>query len=129
MRLISPQLLFSFQSRNSQRSGSLLLSMLFDTVYHNYTSCNMNVWPTPAATFFQLMDFWPGQCEEVIDNLLLLPDAIVCAATYSTSSKQLAIFLLLRQWNKADTWDDVRHVLRRGRVWCIKIYRAVCFSY
>jgi hypothetical protein len=104
----------------------------------------MNVWPTilfrdppmenpveelPAATFFQLMDFWPGQCEEVIDNLLLLPDAIVCAATYSTSSKQLAIFLLLRQWNKADTWDDVRHVLRRGRVWCIKIYRAVCFSY
>jgi len=45
--------------------------------------------------------------------------------TQSTSSKQLAIFLLLRRWNKADTWDDVSWALRRGRVWRIKIYRAV----
>jgi hypothetical protein len=54
-----------------------------------------------------------------------LPDIIVCPATQSTSSKQLAIFLLLRWWNKADTWDDVSHVLQHGRVWCIKIYWAV----
>jgi hypothetical protein len=65
------------------------------------------------------------QIEEVIDYLLLLLDTIVCAATWSSSSKQLAFVLLLRQWNKADTWDDVSHVLQRGRVWCIKIYWAL----
>jgi hypothetical protein len=26
---------------------------------------------------------------------------------------------------KADKWEDVSRVMRRGRVWCIKIYRAV----
>jgi hypothetical protein len=34
-------------------------------------------------------------------------------------------FLLLRRWNKADTWDEVSRVLQRGRVWCIKIYWAL----
>ncbi len=43
MRLTSSQILFSFQLRNRQRSSSLLLSMLFDTVYHHYTSYKMNV--------------------------------------------------------------------------------------
>jgi hypothetical protein len=81
--------------------------MLFDTVYNQYSSYNMNVRPTilfhdplmeypveqlPAAAFFQLTCFWPGKFEEVINNLLLLPVTIVCAATRSTSSKQLAIF-------------------------------------
>jgi hypothetical protein len=46
----------------------------------------------PAATFFQLTGFWPGQFEEAINNLLLLPDTIACPATLSTSSKQLAFF-------------------------------------
>jgi cyanate lyase len=55
----------------------------------------------------------------------LLLDIIVCPVTQSTSSKQLTIFLSLRQWNKADTWDDASHALRRGRVWCVKIYWAV----
>jgi hypothetical protein len=65
--LLSPNLFFSFRSRNSQRSSSLLLSTLFDTVYHHYTSYDMNVRPTilfrdppmenpveelPAAIFF-----------------------------------------------------------------------------
>jgi hypothetical protein len=109
-------------------------------VYHHYYSYDMNIRPTilfgdppmvnpveelPAATFVQLTGFWPGQFEEIVGNLLLLPDIIVCPVTQSTSSKQLAIFLLLRRWNKADTWDDVSHALRHGRVWCIKIYRAV----
>ncbi len=67
MRLISPQIFFSFQLRNIQHSSLLLLSMLFGTVYHHYTTYDMNVRPTilfrdppmenpvedlPAATFF-----------------------------------------------------------------------------
>jgi hypothetical protein len=50
----------------------------------------------PAATFFQLSGFWPEKFEEVINNLLVLPDTIVCAATRSTSSNQLVFLLLLR---------------------------------
>jgi hypothetical protein len=46
----------------------------------------------PAATFYQLTGFLPGQFEEIINNLLVVPDTIVCAATWSTSSKQLAFF-------------------------------------
>jgi hypothetical protein len=111
MRLIPPQILFFFQLRKRQHSSLLLLSMLFDTVYQHFTSYDMNGRPIilfcdplmenpveelPAATFFQLTSLWPRQFEEVISNLLLLHDTIVCAATQSTSSKQLAIFLLLR---------------------------------
>ncbi len=64
----------------------------------------------PAATFVQLTGFWPGKFEEIVNNLLLLPDIIVCPATQSTSLKQLTIFLLLRQWNNTDTWDGVSPV-------------------
>jgi len=54
--------------------------MLFDTVYHHYTTYDMNIRPTilfhdppvenpveehPAATFFQLTGFWSGQFEDV----------------------------------------------------------------
>jgi hypothetical protein len=49
-----------------------------------------------VATFYQLTGFWPGQFEEIINNLLVLPDTIVCAATRSTSSNQLVFLLLLR---------------------------------
>ena len=45
--------------------------------------------------------------------------------TRCSSSKQVALFLLLRRWKKADTWDDVSRLMRRRRVWCIKIYRAM----
>jgi hypothetical protein len=97
--LLSPNLFFSFRSRNSQRSSSLLLSTLFDTDYRHYTSYDMNVRPTnlfhdppmenpveelPAATFFQLIGFWPGHFEEVINNLLLLLYTVVFAATRSS---------------------------------------------
>ncbi len=49
----------------------------------------------------------------------------MCPETRCTSFKQLSIFLLLRRWNKADTWDDVSQVVHRGRVWCIKMYHEV----
>jgi hypothetical protein len=32
---------------------------------------------------------------------------------------------MLCRWKKADKWDDVSRALRRGRVWCIKIYRQL----
>jgi hypothetical protein len=79
----------------------------------------------PLATFYQLTGFWPGQFEEICDILSLLPDAVVCPDTHCRSSKNLALFLLLWCWNKADTWEDVSRLLHHPRVWCIKIYHAI----
>jgi hypothetical protein len=39
--------------------------------------------------------------------------------------QKLALFIMLRRWQKADTWDDVAHEVQRGRVWCINIYRRI----
>ena len=136
MSSLSTHLVCCFTMQNSQRSNSRLLSSLFNAIY----SYDMNLRPTiifphlplenpveefPAATFFQLTGFWPGQFEEMCNNLILIPDIIVCTETRCRASKQLSIFLLLRRWNKADTWDDVSRVLHHGRVWCIKINCAV----
>jgi hypothetical protein len=38
------------------------------------------------------------------------------------ASRDVAVFLMLWQWRKADKWEDVSHVVQRGHVWCIKIY-------
>lgn len=32
----------------------------------------------PSATFHQLYGFWPGQFEEIVSNLVLVPDQVVC---------------------------------------------------
>jgi hypothetical protein len=75
--------------------------------------------------FYQLTGFWPDQFVEVADNLLLIPDVIVCDRTHCSTSKTLALFVMLRKWQKADTWDDVAHAVHCGHVWCIKIYRKI----
>jgi hypothetical protein len=140
MSSLSTRLVCCFTMQNSQCSNSRLLSSLFNVIYHHIYSYDMNLRPTiifphlplenpveefPAATFFQLTGFWPGQFEEICNNLILIPDIFVCTETQCRASKQLSIFLLLRRWNKADTWDDVSRVLHHGRVWCIKINCAV----
>jgi hypothetical protein len=56
--------------------------------------------------FYQECGFWPSQFE-VIDNLILLPDNIVCQRTRVRATKSLTIFLMLRRWKKADKWEDV----------------------
>jgi len=137
---LSACLLRCFLMHNRQRSSSDLLLSLIHSIYHHAYSYDMNLRPTilfheptfenpvdvfPSATFYQLTGFWPGQFEEICDNLSLLPDAVVCPDTHCRSSKNLAIFLLLRRWNKADTWKDVSQLVHRRRVWCIKIYRAI----
>jgi len=48
--------------------------------------------------FYQECGFWPSQLQEVIDNLILLPDNIVCQRTRVRATKSLAIFLMLRRW-------------------------------
>jgi hypothetical protein len=37
----------------------------------------------------------------------------------------LSLFLLLRRWNKADTWEDVSRFMRHRRVWCITVYSLI----
>jgi hypothetical protein len=84
--------------------------------------------PVEAFTshqFYQNTGFWPEQFTEVKNNLTLIPDLTRCQQTRCRSTKSLALFLLLRRWNKADTWEDNSRFVRRGRVWCIIVYRLI----
>jgi hypothetical protein len=79
----------------------------------------------PASEFYELSGFWPGQFTEIVDNLSLIPDRVVCAETRCVATKHVAIFLMLRHWKKGDKWEDVSRVLHHGWVWCIRIYHAL----
>jgi hypothetical protein len=138
-RITSSLKLSFFQRRCKSRQHQHLYEM-FMVMYHHYTSYDMVVRPTvlfpdppvedplqefSTYHFYQLCGFWPEQLTEVVNNLVLIPDRIICEKTRCSSTKYLAIFLMLRRWNKADTWDDVARVMRRGRVWCLHIYRKI----
>jgi len=105
----------------------------------NYYSYDMNVRPTmfyddpplqnpveelPSTMFHQLSGFWPGQFDEIVRNLVLIPDQIVCPTTRCRLSKHLQFFAA-EAWKKADTWEDVAHDIRHCRMWCIKVYQAI----
>jgi hypothetical protein len=47
-------------------------------------------------------------------HLLVINFIIRCQQTRCRSTKSLALFLLLRRWNKVDTWEDVSRFVRRG---------------
>jgi hypothetical protein len=79
----------------------------------------------PSAIFHHLSGFWPMQFEEIVHNLALIPDQVVCPTTRCRSSKHRAKFILFRRWKKADTWEYVAHGIHHHQVWCIEIYRAV----
>jgi hypothetical protein len=81
--------------------------------------------PVEAFTsyqFYQNTGFWPEQLMAVKNNLTLIPDLIRCRQSRCRSTKSLALFLLLRRWSKADTWEVVSRFVRHGRVWCITVY-------
>jgi hypothetical protein len=137
---MSPQILIQHLQFNRRRSTHALLSSLFQSYFNHYCSYDMVCRPTvlfhappvvdpvaelPSSEFYELSGFWPGQFMEISDNLLLIPQQIVCPQSRCTASKQLALFVMLRRWKKADKWDDLSRALRRGRVWCIKIYREI----
>lgn len=100
---------------SSQRSSSRFLNSLTMALYNHCTSYDMHVRPTllfdhlpfddPIAElvpteFYELSGFWPDQFTEIINNLTLLPERIVCPITRCYASKQLAIFFMLRRWKK-----------------------------
>jgi hypothetical protein len=87
-------------------------------LYYHQTSYDMVLRPTTlfreppvvnplqeysSHRFYQLSGFWPDQLIEVADNLLLLPDIMACDRTHCSVSKTLALFVMLRRWQKADT--------------------------
>jgi hypothetical protein len=138
--LLSRDKLFFYMKYNRRRSLTILLNSLMQALHYHYTSYDMVVRPTvlfnqpplsdpiaelPSTEFYEMSGFWPGQFMEVVDNLIRLPDRVICPKTRCAASKSLAVFVLLRHWRKADKWDDVARVMRRGRVWCIKVYRAL----
>jgi hypothetical protein len=138
--LVSPELLRLLMLYCRQKSTSRVLYSLFSSLYHHYYSFVMFIRPTilfneqpmddpvnelPSTEFYELSGFWPAQFREVVDNLRLIPGRITCSVTCSALSKDVAIFLMLRRWKKADKWEDVSRVMHRGHVWCIKIYRTL----
>jgi hypothetical protein len=115
-----------------------MVTSLFNMLHNHYTSHDMVMRPTvlfrnpPMANlvdeltsynFYHFSGFWPDQFTKICENLILIPDVIICERTRCSTRKDLALFLLLRRRNKADTWDNVVGLLRRGRCWCIQIYR------
>jgi len=136
--MVSHRLLFLHAMYNRHRSTSLLISIIFRAFYVHFYSFDMYVCPTalfnqpplldpvgelPSSEFYEMCGFWPGQFQEISDNLLLIPGRIVCPRAQCTAPKQLAIFVMLRHWKKADKWEDVARVMRRGHIWCINVYR------
>ena len=106
-RLLPPQYVLSFMSTLLRGRRSDLLSSLYSTLYFHYYSYDMFVRPTilfqdpplqnpveeiPSATFYQVTGFWPGQFKEIVENLTLIPDRIVCQMTRCSSSKQVTLF-------------------------------------
>jgi hypothetical protein len=87
-----------------------MISSLFVVMHNHYTSYDMVVRPTvlfrdpPMANpieeltpyhFYQNSGFWPDQFLEIPQNLLLIPDVIVCDRTRCSARKELALFVLL----------------------------------
>jgi hypothetical protein len=66
-----------------------------------------------ATEFYELRGVWPGQFHEIVDNLTLIPGRIICPSRRCTASKELAIFIMLCHWRKADKWKDVSHAVRQ----------------
>ena len=110
LSLSSPQMLRIVVQYNRQRSTSRLLSSLFMSLFHHYYSYDMYVRPTvlfnvlpldepinelPSSEFYELSGFWPGQLKEILENLTLIPERIVCPITRCAASKEVSIFLLL----------------------------------
>jgi hypothetical protein len=136
LSLVSPRLLIFIVLYCCQKS---VLYSLFAALYHHY-SFDMFIRPTilfnegpmedpvyelPSPEFYELSGFWPNQFREIVDNLHLIPGRITCSVTRCATSRDVAVFMMLRWWRKADKWEDVSHVVRRGRVWGIKIYKEL----
>jgi len=85
-----------------------------DNIYEQFSS----------HRFYELTGFWPVQVQEICQNLSLIGDTIVCQSTRCTAPKDLAVFVLLRRWHIAGTWELVAADMRQQRGWCIQIYLA-----
>ncbi len=66
-----------------------------------------------SSIYYQMTMFWPEQIEEICQELVLLPDIIKCQSTGCCATKHLALFLLLRRWHIAGTWESISYDLRQ----------------
>jgi hypothetical protein len=98
--MLSPHILIHHMQFNQRRSSNVLLSSLFQSLLQHYYSFDMFVHHTvvfhappvtdpvaelPSSDFYELSGFWPGQFMEISDNLLLLPQQIVCPISRCTA--------------------------------------------
>ncbi len=134
-------MLQSNASRNRHRSRHRMInSSLFMVMHNHYTSYDMVMRlmvlfrnppmanPMEELTsynFYHYYGFWPDQFIEICNNLILIPNVVIFDHTRCSARKKLALLLLLWQWNKADTWEDVAFLPRHGCFWCIQIHRKI----
>ena len=133
--------LLNIGNRNSNPNAIELF--LSEAIMFHYYSCDKATRPQvlPIAApvldpvlehstndFYHLTDFRPDQFVEVINEMTLIPDRIIHRKTHATASKEIACFILLHRWRKADTWDDVRKPTRRGRCNCINMHYALFYE-
>ena len=73
--------------------------------------------------FYYLVGFWPEQFRTICECLTLLPERI---RTHSRciATREEGLFLLLLRWKHVASWENAANEMRRGRSWCITIYRA-----
>ena len=108
----------------SRRNKDLSEKLLCDAIFYHYYSYDKNNRPVLSLSipvedpireyssfdFYNFTGFWPAQFDEIVREMTLLPRIIVHHRSRSTSSLEIALFILLRRWKKADTWDTNIHV-------------------
>jgi hypothetical protein len=127
LSLVSPRLLRFVLLYCRQKSTARVLYSLFAALYHHYYLFDMFIRPTilfnegpmedpvselPSKEFYELSGFWPYQFREIVDNLHLIPRRITCSVTHYVASRDVAVFMMLRRWRKADKWEDVSRVVQ-----------------
>ena len=100
----------NYQGMCSRRHKEQSEKLLCDTIFYYYYSCDKNNQPVLSLSipiedpireyssfdFYNFTGFWPAQFDEIVREITLLPRIIVYHRSCSTSSLEIALFILLR---------------------------------
>jgi hypothetical protein len=75
--------------------------------------------------YYQMTGYWPEQVTDICQELTLIPDVVRCRRTGCAATKEMVIFVMLRRWHIAGTWEAVRKDTRQQQTWCILIYHEI----
>ena len=64
--------------------------------------------------FYQMFGYYKSQFIEIINNLVLLPDKVESYNSRAKAPMPIGIYIMLRQWRIANTWEKVAKFFRVG---------------